>query len=65
MTNSTRQAFPLPSTDAEIYPGLNKREYFAIMAMQGLIANNPERTHLATACDAIMYADELLRQLEE
>ncbi len=65
-------------TEYDINSGLTKREYFAGLAMQGLIAN--ERTQLACIKDAanmkrtpeeelvtyaIGYADELLKQLEK
>ena len=52
--------------------GLTKREYFAAMAMQGILSGNypalygnadmavPEQV----AIDSINYADELLKQLE-
>lgn len=60
------------------YQGLNKREYFATMAMQGLLSN-PQYTqelkdnynskvitdaNLMCAREAVDMADELLKQLE-
>lgn len=50
--------------------GLTKREYFAAMAMQGLLAN--KKTDLSglrgsydtVAKDAVMFADELLNHIE-
>jgi len=50
--------------------GLTKREYFAAMAMQGLIASgctidiDKERPFQTRAATCIMMADELLIQLE-
>jgi len=53
--------------------GLTKREYFAGLAMQGLLANpnirrpsglnEDENTQFSIVC--IKYADELLKQLEQ
>lgn len=49
------------------YPGLTKREYFAAMAMQGLLANKFTSVwEIEKVClHSIMYADELLKQLEK
>lgn len=51
--------------------GLTKREYFAAMAMQGLIGmysrydgGSPSATSMLCA-DAVYFADELLKQLGE
>jgi len=51
------------------FHGLTKREYFAGLAMQGLLASNAiykGRTdnREALAIDAIAFADELLKQLD-
>ena len=50
------------------YQGLTKREYFAGLAMQGLIANAPNG-HLSNSKEgvslAIQWTDELLKQLEQ
>lgn len=49
------------------YNGLTKREYFAGLAMQSLISNAPEQ-QLHNAKEgvalALVWADELLKQLE-
>jgi hypothetical protein len=46
--------------------GLTKREWFAGMALQGLLANHENRTsYEAIAVDAIRYSDALLKQLAE
>ena len=64
MKNADSPAFPNPS-----FRGLTKREYFAGMAMQGVLAtdsyNDDEfgKKELAKKCVGI--ADELLLQLEK
>jgi hypothetical protein len=73
MENSEQPAFTLhPETgvgDPETSRlGLTKREYFAAMAMQGLIPRvnqyQPgDRISMLTS-DAVAFADELLKQLE-
>jgi hypothetical protein len=49
--------------------GLTKRETFAMAAMQGILASKPERDYISIESSvtiaAVMYADELLRQLEK
>jgi hypothetical protein len=42
--------------------GLTKREYFAAMAMQGLLAN-PNISCVTS--DAVLYADKLIEALNE
>jgi hypothetical protein len=72
--NSDQPAFPDPMRAAEQseynqYPhalsiGLTKREYFAVMAMQGPICSGS--IGLNQTCKfSIQYADELLKQLEQ
>lgn len=71
MDNGEMPAFPLPASVGKIkrcgpLDGLTKREYFAGLAMQGLLAGdkdlmtNPERT----AELAVEYAEALLLDLE-
>ena len=43
--------------------GLTKREYFAAMAMQGLLANKGAGDFEAVCHIAVYHADELIRQL--
>jgi len=75
MKNAEKSAFPLPK-DRDEHPfrnGLTKREYFAAMAMQGLIAapiayilNDKKATSIQDMTTvAIECADELLKQLEK
>ena len=46
--------------------GLTKREYFAAMAMQGLLSNSAIGTDpIGTARTAATYADALLKELGE
>lgn len=49
--------------------GLTKREYFAAMAMQGIICGDPTRRPLAerahTVRVSIQFADALLAELEK
>lgn len=55
------------------FGGLTKREYFAVLALQGLISSFTEKASYggwgtemeATIKCAIDYADELLKQLEK
>jgi hypothetical protein len=62
MNNSDAPAYP-DNWDAKL-PGLTKREYFAAMAMQGVLARACYRTGDA-ARQSIMYADALLKELEK
>ncbi len=88
MSNANEPAYPAIKTDAaydgdgrgvpysNVYSvgGLTKREYFAAMAMQGLLACDGERCFSAAltlkdsreerAKSAIAYADALLAELE-
>lgn len=64
----TDPAFPVRNSN-EFMSGLTKREYFAAMAMNGIMANlrtSPlEDLHFSNiAEDAIRIADELLKKLE-
>ena len=53
----------LPLYDGElISTGLSKREYFAAMAMQGLLIAQGNQ---AKPCDAVAYADALLDELNK
>lgn len=77
MKNADIPAMPMadrmiPEEGASIevvgYYGLTKREHFAAMAMQGLIASDtPEwvGTPESQAENAVKYADELLKELDK
>jgi len=64
-----------PSLQNETSLGLTKREYFAGLAMQGIMANDKWAENLApdewysyirrVTSGAVEIADELLRQLEK
>lgn len=79
MENKDKPAFPLhPGHNGKYneWEGISKREYFAVMAMQGLLANP---YHIQTLMEnegitdknrmlvmgSIDCADELLKQLEQ
>lgn len=73
MENKDKQAFLV-----QHIAGLTKREYFAALAMQGLISNETHMTelqflrdknlidnkHNTLAKEAVIIADALLKQLE-
>lgn len=71
MSNTNDPAFPhidsicgtLPEGDC-LRPGLTKRELFAAMAMQGMLAN-PEKcsVYKEVAEVAVLFADNLLAEL--
>jgi hypothetical protein len=67
MENGKKPAFQssIGLSSAEIKElGLTKREYFAGLAMQGLLSNpNKTSNPIQISLDAVMYADELLKQL--
>ena len=66
MKNSQKPVYPLQNVNGTILQtGLTKREYFAGLAMQGLLANeNLSATEQDVAKASVILADELLKQLE-
>jgi hypothetical protein len=68
MMNKDHPAYPLHTLTGQAKLGLTKRELFAAMAMQGLLAKPEEGRqfpiHINVA-EAIEYADELIRQLSK
>ena len=75
MKNSDMPAMPL-ALDVRVdeqgnqfcndaYNGLTKREYFAGLAMQGIMAAGIITNVVDVASDAVTYADELLEALED
>lgn len=64
MNNGDIPVHPINSPVVGTHYGLTKREYFAAMAMQGLLAKE-ERTGSREdfASDAVKYADALLNEL--
>jgi len=77
MTNANEPAtgFSIPGSDKhgwapETVTGLTKREYFASMAMQGLLSNDEHIKDESaypkiTGKMAVQYADELIKALNE
>ncbi len=50
--------------DSYYATGLTKREHFAALAMQGILANGSSHTEVA-ARKAVIAADNLLKELEK
>lgn len=73
MNNSEQSAFPIPRLESATYDkeitfhGLTKREYFAGLAMQGMVSSGWNgREHWGEiARQSIAIADELLKELEQ
>jgi hypothetical protein len=51
--------------EATTYPGLTKREYFAGLAIQGLLSNGDRRSFETVAEVAVFCADMLLEGLSK
>jgi hypothetical protein len=63
-TKAKGPAFPLISDDGYIInAGLTKREYFAAMALQGLLANN--NNYKYSVISAVEFADDLIEELSK
>lgn len=56
----------VPYVDGDVWSGITKREYFAGLAMQGLISNQGINLHNQPriVSEAVKYADMLLLELE-
>lgn len=73
MKNSDMPASPIMYMDqtngsGELYCeniGLTKREYFAAKALQGMLADNRSNRVDIIAASSVMFADALLKALEE
>ena len=66
--NAIECAFPVLETDTGIafHPGLTKREHFAGLAMQGILAHSFGRGNAdELAVQSIKCADALLRELSK
>ena len=64
MKNSEKSIYPIERLENE--KGLTKREYFAGLAMQGIVSNSKLIYYKSESCKiAIELADELLKQLEQ
>ena len=66
MSKADEPAFPAYTGNKENWVfGLTKREYFAAMAMQGLLANSTSSGHIRScALDSVDAADALIEALE-
>lgn len=71
MENGKLSAYPCDNNNDKNHLGLTKREYFAGLAMQGLLATNDkgvfdtiEDFYKKAAEHSIKLADELLKQLD-
>jgi hypothetical protein len=51
--------------EVQTYSGLTKREYFAAMAMQGLLSEHNYDTHERVAVNAVAYGDALCEELSK
>ena len=78
MENGNKPAYPISEeqtdridSNVKIYSGLTKREYFAAMAMQGILANEQLRYSLCRPgrsgikIYALQQADALLQELDQ
>jgi hypothetical protein len=65
MENGKQMAFPGQLVNGEVHIGLTKREYFAALAMQGLLANSDIVVSIEEITkESVRYADSLLKTLE-
>jgi hypothetical protein len=74
MENGKQMALPGQLVNGDLHTGLTKREYFTVMAMQGMLANpntgfqNEGGRFIdpsLVAQGSIKFADELLKQLNK
>lgn len=72
MNNGQKQAFPLTTDadrDTEMHEGISKREYFAGLAMQGIMASmgqvSSHPSEYGIGKLAVAVADDLLSELEK
>lgn len=64
MTNPNDCAFPF-DRNKTIVAGLTKREYFAAMALQGMVASHLGGTWETLAKVSVIAADALIKELNE
>ena len=64
MKNDGGPAFPIGSGDMRDPTGMTLRDYFAGLAMQGLLTHDDEGLIPETARDAYRYADAMLKARE-
>ena len=70
MENKDRPAFPVTKDMGYSDTGLSKREYFAGLAMQGVLSHRHPQTPTPNQAEdiarySIAIADELLKQIKE
>lgn len=65
MTKPNDPAFPVSPSDYSAKHGLTKREYFAAMAMQGILTNEGRGDTSAVIRVAMWHADELIEKLNK
>lgn len=65
MENSSKSAYPILGDTLSDDIGLTKREYFAALAMQGILASGSIYPEKILAEQAAIYADTLLKELEK
>ena len=63
-TKANNSAFPIIAEDYIIDGGLTKREYFAVLALQGLLANDSALI-TSKVIDAVKAADALIEELSK
>ena len=64
MENGKKSAFGFGYANVEV-EGLTKREYFAGLAMQGLISGRVYVNETTLVQNAVLVADEILKELED
>ena len=62
MTNANDS---IHNSEQGVQDGLTKREYFAAMALKGLLARDSSSRNLIHAKDAVEFADALIKALNE
>lgn len=73
MKNADKAIHPISEDTLSGLKGLTKREHFAAMAMQGMLANPSawtlygpsEHSSWIVSCECVAFADALLEALEE
>ena len=64
-TRANDLIYPVRKIDTINYTGLTKREYFAAMALQGLLAKYGSDYQVQNAKEAIYWADALIEELNK
>lgn len=64
-TKPNNSAFPIIAENYIIDGGLTKREYFAAMALQGMLAKYGSDYQVQNAKEAIYWADALIEELNK